>query len=288
MKKRNTALETGFKWLCLAAIVVPLVLLFVLLAGVFYTGFSRIDWDFLTSFPSRRASSAGIFAGITGSVYLIGLAVMFSLPLGIGAAIYLEEYADRTNRWQNRLAQIIEINIGNLAGVPTVIYGLLGLEVFARAMDFGRSLIAGALTLSLLMLPMVIMTAREALRTVPRVMREAGLALGATKWQTLRRIILPMALPGMVTGAILAVARAIGEAAPLVVLGAVTFITFTPDSLTSSFTALPIQIYNWISRPQTDFHVNAAAGIVVLVTTIGVFNLFANVIRSKYERKLAR
>ncbi|MCA9714844.1 MAG: phosphate ABC transporter permease PstA [Myxococcales bacterium] len=279
-KPPSRALERAFAGLCLAAALLPLLLLFVLLADVVYDGLSRLDWAFLTSYPSRRPERAGVLAGLVGSFYLVGLTALIALPLGVGAAVYLEEYGGR-----GRLAQIIEVNISNLAGVPSIIYGLLGLELFARTLAMGRSLLAGALMMALLVMPIVILSTREALRTVPLGMREAGLALGATRWQVTRRIVLPMSLPGILTGAILAIARAIGEAAPLIVLGALTYVDFLPDGLRSAFTVLPIQIFNWIGRPQAGFKLNAAAGIVLLLLMLLLFNGLAIYLRNYFQRR---
>lgn len=279
----NRTLERAFAATCLLAALLPVGLLAVLLFDVISTGIARIDLQFLTSFPSRRPESAGILAGAVGSLWLVGLTASIALPLGVGAALYLEEYAER-----GRLSTLIEINIANLAGVPSIIYGLLGLELFVRALGMGRSLLAGAMTLALLVLPIVIMSTREALRTVSLAQREAGLALGATKWQVIRQVVLPMSIPGILTGAILAVSRAIGEAAPLVVLGALTYVDFLPDGVRSPFSALPIQIFNWTSRPQAGFAVNAAAGIIVLMVTLLLLNGVAILTRSRMNRRLGR
>jgi phosphate transport system permease protein len=210
----------------------------------------------------------------------MALTAAMALPLGIGAAIYLEEY----NR-KSHLSKLIEINIANLAGVPSIIYGLLGLEVFVRTLNWNRSLLAASATLSLLILPIVIMSSREALRTVPFGLREGALALGATRWQTTRQVVLPVALPGILTGTILAISRALGEAAPLIVVGALTFITFLPDGLDSPFTVLPIQIFNWVSRPQQAFLANAAAGIVVLMVTLLMLNGLAIHWRNRTQKR---
>jgi phosphate transport system permease protein len=215
-----------------------------------------------------------------GSLYLVGLTAVLALPLGVGAAIYLEEYGRRS-----RLAGIIEVAIANLAGVPSIIYGLLGLELFVRALNLGPSLIAGAATMALLVLPIVIMASREALRTVRDPLREAALGLGATRWQMVRYVVLPMALPGILTGAILSIARAIGETAPLILVGAVVYITFLPDGIDSQFTALPIQIFNWVGMPQRAFVVNAAAGIVVLMVMLLVLNSVAIYLRNRYQKR---
>lgn len=272
--------ERAFEALCLLAILVPIGLLAVLIIDVVIDGAGRLGWDFLTSFPSRKPEEAGILPGIVGSLFLVTITAIFALPVGVGAAVYLEEYGRR-----GRLANIIEINIANLAGVPSIIYGLLGLELFVRVTGMGRSVMAGALTLGLLVLPIVIISAREALRTVPLALREAGLALGATRWQVIRQVVLPMALPGILTGAILAVARAIGEAAPLILLGALTYVDFLPQSPASPFTALPIQIFNWVSRPQPGFVADAAAGIIVLLIVLIALNGIAIYLRNHYQKR---
>jgi phosphate transport system permease protein len=259
--------ERAFKAICLLAMLLPLLLLVVLIGQAFADGLPRLRWDFLTSYPSRKPEEAGLLPALVGSIYLMGLTTLIAIPLGVGAAIYLEEYAK-----PNWVTSIIEINISNLAGVPSIIYGLLGLELFVRTLAMDRSLLAGAATLALLLLPMVIMASREALRTIPHSLREAGLALGADRWQMIRRVVLPMGLPGILTGVILALARAIGETAPLITIGALTYVAFLPDSLRSPFTALPIQIFNWISRPQPAFHTNAAAGIIVLLLIMLLLN----------------
>jgi phosphate transport system permease protein len=278
--QRSRASEHIFYAVALSAVLLPLVALLIMLWGVAANGGERLTWDFLTSFPSRKPQLAGILPGLAGSFYLMLLTAAIALPLGIGAAIYLEEYGKRS--WLTRL---IEINIANLAGVPSIVYGLLGLDLFVRTLHMGRSLIAGACTLSLLVLPMVVMVTREALRTVPLQLREAAYALGGSRWQTIRQIVLPMAYPGILTGAILALSRAIGETAPLLVVGALTYITFVPDGVDAPFTALPIQIFNWVSRPQHGFVQNAAAGIVVLLSTMLVLNGGAIYLRNRLQRK---
>lgn len=281
MKRRGGNLaERTFIGLCLLAVFVPLALLAVLIGNLLVDAMARLEWDFITNYPSRHADLAGILPALVGSLMLISLTALLTLPAGVGAAIYLEEYGKRS-----RLAGIIEVNIANLAGVPSVIYGLLGLGVFVRALGMGRSILAGAATLALLVLPIVIMSSREALRTVPSSMREACYALGASRWQAIRRVLLPMALPGILTGAILSLSRAIGETAPLIVVGALTYVTFLPDGLNSPFTALPIQIFNWVSRPQAAFLVNAAAGIVVLLVTMLALNIIAIVLRNRLQKR---
>lgn len=272
--------EKLFLVACMAAVMLPLALLAYLLLDMTKDGVGRVSLQFLTSFPSRKAELAGILPAMVGSIYLIVLTAAIALPIGVGAAVYLEEYGGRS-----RLAALVEINIANLAGVPSVIYGLLGLGMFVRAMGMGRSLIAGACTMALLILPVIVVVSREALRTVPRGLREAAIALGATQLQTIRQVVLPLAYPGILTGAILAISRAIGETAPLVVVGALAYVTFVPDGIDSPFTALPIQIFNWISRPQEEFLVNAAAGIVVLLVAMVALNGIAIFLRNRLQAK---
>jgi phosphate transport system permease protein len=252
----------------------------LLIFDVISDGGARLDWQFLTSLPSRRAADAGIFNALVGSIFVIAVTAALSLPIGVAAAIYLEEYGGRS-----RVARLIEINIANLAAVPSIIYGLLGLGLFVRAMGMGRSVLAGAATLALLVLPVVILSTREALRTVPKSIREGSYALGATKWQTIWHQVLPMAIPGILTGLILSLSRAIGETAPLITIGALTYVPFAPDSLSSPFTVLPIQIFNWVSRPQADFHANAAAGIIVLLVLLVMMNASAILLRDRFQRK---
>ena len=276
---KRYALDRIFLWVALACTLFGLVILAILLIDVLINGLPHLDWQFLTSFPSRRPARAGLLSALVGSIWLILLVAAFAFPVGVGAGIFLEEFAVR-----NPFANLVEINIANLAGVPSIIYGLLGLAVFVRVFEpitGGRSILAGGLTLALLVLPIVIVATREALRAVPYSLREAGSALGATRWQVIWEHILPEALPGILTGTILALSRAIGETAPLIAIGALTFISFLPNSLQSSFTALPIQIYNWISRPQQDFHDLAAAGIIVLMILLLTMNSIAIFLRNK-------
>lgn len=272
--------ERAFIWTARITILAALIILCALLGDTIVDGWSRLTWGFFTSFPSRKAAQAGVLAAWTGSLFLIVVTVAVALPVGVGAALYLEEYGKK-----GRLRDLMELCIANLAGVPSVIYGLLGLQIFVRVFRFDRSILAGALTLALLVLPIVIMAAREALRTVPKGYREGALALGATKWQMIRTQVLPVALPGIMTGCILAFSRALGETAPLVALGALTYVAAVPDSLFAPFTALPIQAFNWLSRPQSEFHTNAAAAITVLLVVMVALNGVAIVIRSKYQRR---
>ena len=270
-----------FQVVAAVGVVLALATLGALIADALVDGVPRIDWDFLTSFPSRKPAEAGIFSALIGSVYLITLTALVTVPVGVGAAVYLEEYANQSSR----MSRIIEVNVSNLAGVPSIIYGLLGLELFVRAMRLDRSLLAGALTLALLVLPIVIIASREAIRAVPGTIREAAYALGATQWQTTKDHVLPLAFPGILTGIILAVSRAIGETAPLITIGALTYVAFVPDGLLSPFTALPIQIFNWVSRPQSGFHINAAAGIVVLLVVTLLLNALAIFLRNRYQKQ---
>lgn len=278
--RRRHLADLVFQIVALGVLLVALASLGLLIYDVLSDGLGRLDWQFLTSYSSRRASSAGIYHALTGSIFVIALTGALALPIGVAAAIYLEEYGSRS-----RMARLIEINISNLAAVPSIIYGLLGLGLFVRALNMERSVMAGASTLALLVLPVVILSTREALRTVPGSIREGSYALGATKWQTIWHQVLPMALPGVLTGLILALSRAIGETAPLLTIGAATFIPFAPDSIWSAFTVLPIQIFNWVSRPQADFQENAAAGIVVLLALLLVMNATAIYLRDRYQRQ---
>ena len=278
---RRRAGDLVLKLSGLAAVGLGLGVLFVLVADVVIDGVGRLSWSFLTSYPSRFASAAGILPALAGSLFVVSLAIAIAVPLGVAAAVYLEEYGKRS-RW----SRLIEINIANLAGVPSIIYGLLGLGLFVRTFGLGRSVVAGAATLSLLVLPTIILATREALRAVPSSLREGSYALGATKWQTVWNVVLPVGVPGMLTGVILSVSRAIGETAPLITIGALTYVPFVPDSVWSSFTVLPIQIFNWVSRPQADFAANAAAAILVLLALLLTLNAAAVWLRDRYGRPL--
>jgi phosphate transport system permease protein len=274
-------LDVAFQVLALLVLVLALASLAALIWDVWRDGAGRLSWDFITGFPSRRAENAGIWHALAGSILVILVTAVLAIPVGVAAAIYLEEYGGRS-----RVARLIEINITNLAAVPSIIYGLLGLGLFVRTMGLGRSVLAGGATLALLALPVVILSTREALRAVPGSLREGSYALGATKWQTIWYQVLPVAMPGILTGLILALSRAIGETAPLITIGAVTFVTFAPDSLQSPFTVLPIQIFNWVSRPQVEFQANAAAGIIVLLALLLTMNAAAVVLRDRYQKKV--
>jgi phosphate transport system permease protein len=277
---RRRAMDLAFQVAALLVLLVALAALGALIYSVLHDGLGRLSWDFITSYPSRRASQAGIRPALVGSIFVISLTGLIALPIGVAAAIYLEEYGGRS-----RLARLIEINIANLAAVPSIIYGLLGLGLFVRALHFERSVLAGASTLALLVLPVVILSTREALRTVPMAIREGSYALGATKWQTIWYQVLPIAVPGILTGLILALSRAIGETAPLITIGALTYVPFLPDSIWSPFTVLPIQIFNWVSRPQADFATNAAAGILVLLALLLTMNAGAIWLRDRFQKR---
>jgi len=270
-----------FQGLCLGAVAFGILSLVVLLVDVTSDGFRVLSVDFLTHYASRLPERAGIRAPILGSLWIMGLVAAIAFPLGVGAAIYLEEYAARN--WFTRLLQT---NIANLAGVPSIVYGILGLAVFVRFFALGRSVLAGALTLALLILPVVIIASQEAIRAVPNSLREASYGLGATRWQTIRHHVLPVAMPGILTGTILALSRAIGETAPLIMIGALTFIAFDPTSPLDAFTVLPIQIYNWVSLPREEFRLLAAGGIVVLLAGLLLMNATAILLRNRYRKEL--
>jgi phosphate transport system permease protein len=269
-----------FSALGVLSILVALGVLLVLSLDVLLRGLPWLDWQFLTSFDSRFPERAGIKAAIYGTAYMMFFTILVSLPVGIMAAVYLEEYAT-----DNRLSRLIELNISNLAGVPSIIYGLLGLQVFVRWFALERSVIAGSLTMALLVMPTIIVAAREAIRAVPSSIRDASYAVGATRWQTVRHHVLPNAFAGILTGNILAASRAIGETAPLITIGALTFVLFTPNGPMDTFTVLPIVIFNWVSKPQAEFHDIAAAGIVVLLLVLLTMNSVAVIIRARLRRR---
>ena len=268
-----------FRRFCAAMTAVGVVLLVVLLVRIGREGLGWLDWQFLTSFPSRHPEKAGILSAIAGTLWMVTMTALIAVPLGIGAAVYLEEYARK-----NRLTRFLEVNLANLAGVPSIIYGILGLAVFVRFFGLERSLFAGSLTMSLLVLPVIIVASREAIRSVPLTFRHAAFALGATKWQTVRHHVLPAAIPGILTGVILSLSRAIGETAPLVVIGAFGYVAFVPEGPMDDFTVLPIQIFNWTARPQAEFHELAAAGIIVLLAVLLLMNATAVLIRHRARR----
>ena len=269
-----------FQLVSLSALVIALAALAALVFDIVSDGAGRLSFQFLTNIASRKPEEAGVYHALMGSIWVIALTGALVLPIGVAAAIFLEEYGSRS-----RMARFIELNISNLAAVPSIIYGLLGLGLFVRLMGMGQSVLAGAATLALLALPVVILSTREALRTVPNSIREGSYALGATKWQTIWNQVLPMALPGVLTGLILALSRAVGETAPLITIGALTYIPFAPDGIWSKFTVLPIQVFNWVSRPQPEFKANAAAGILVLMVLLLSMNAIAIVVRDRQQRR---
>jgi phosphate transport system permease protein len=278
--KQRKFWEKTFGIVCLSAAIIGVLLLILLVFGVARDGIGRVGWDFINSFPSRFANKAGIKAAIFGTLWIIGITTLVAVPIGIMAGIYLEELAK-----PNKINRFIQLNISNLAGVPSIIYGLLGLAIFVRLLGLDRSVIAGALTMSLLILPMIIIVTQESLRAVPRSLREGSLALGATQWQTVAKQVLPAGIAGVLTGVILAISRAIGETAPLITIGALTFVSFVPSGPFDGFTALPIQIYNWSSRPQPEFHTAASAGIIVLLVILLSINSVAIFLRNKYSKR---
>ena len=274
------ALGTGFLGLFILALLIGMAGLLILIIQVLIEGVPWLSWTLLSSYQSRFPEQAGVLAPLIGSLWLMALTAAFTVPVGVGAAVYLEEYAPR-----NRLTQLIEINISNLAGVPSIVYGLLGLAVFVQWMAMGRSLLVGGLTLSLLVLPIVILTSREAIRAVPQSYRQGAYALGSTQWEVTKKIVLPSAFPGILTGVILAMSRAIGEAAPILAITALVYVTFVPTNPLDRFTILPLQIFDWVGRPQEDFQSLAAAGIIILLAMLLSMNALAIFLRNKYQKR---
>ncbi len=275
-KKRGSLFST----IALASIVIAMCMLSALLIKIVFDGLPWLSISLFTNFPSRFPEESGLRSAIQGTLWLIVITAILAFPIGVGAAIYLEEYAPI-----NRLTSLIEINIANLAGVPSIIYGLLGLGLFVRTLNLGRSLLAGALTMALLILPIIIVSSREAIRAVPQSLRLAAFALGATRWQTIRDHVLPYAMPGILTGTILAMSRAIGETAPLITIGALTFVAFDIRGPLDIFTVLPIQIFNWISLPQKEFHGLAASGIIILLIILLGMNATAILLRNRLQKR---
>ncbi len=270
----------AFYVLFLGAVLVGITGLVILIAQVLIEGVPWFNWHFLTSYPSRHEGEAGVLAAMAGTVYLMVLTASLTVPVGVGAAIYLEEFAPK-----NWFTRFIEINISNLAGVPSIVYGLLGIALFVSWMSLGRSLLAGSMTLALLVLPIVILASREAIRAVPDTYRQAAYALGATPWQVVRGVVLPSSMPGILTGVILAMSRAIGEAAPVIAISALVYLTFVPSSPLDRFTVLPIQIFNWTTRFSDDFRSLAAAGIIVLLIILLSMNAVAIYVRNRFQTK---
>lgn len=270
-----------FKGIGITATVSCILILAIFIGFILYQGLARLSWEFLTNLPSRFADQSGIYTAWIGTLWIMVLTTLISFPVGVGAGIYLEEYGKKS-----KLSTLLEVNIANLAGVPSIIYGLLGLEVFVRMMKMGNSILAGALTLTLLILPIIIVSTREALRAVPNIIKEASVALGASKWQTIWNQTLPAAFGGILTGVILAISRAVGETAPLIVVGALAYVPFAPSGPLDEFTVLPIQIFNWVSRPQHEFVINAAAAIIVLLFITFVLNGIAVYLRHRWQKKM--
>ena len=278
----NRLKDKIFKAWGIIATFIGIILLAVFIGDIFKDGIQRLNLDFLSSLPSRFSEKAGIKPAMMGSVWIMAFTAIISFPLGVAAGIYLEEYARK-----NKFSSFLEMNISNLAGVPSIIYGLLGVQIFVRALQFGNSILAGAFTLSLLILPIIIVATREAIKAVPNSIREGSYGMGATKWQTIWYQVLPASLGGILTGVILALSRAVGEAAPLIAVGALAYVPFVPSSPMDEFTVLPIQIFNWTSRPQHGFIINAAAAILVLLAITLIMNGIAVYLRNKWQKKLS-
>jgi phosphate transport system permease protein len=276
-KRKNSIFHAAIFLVTLSGIII----LTVLLIDIAMKGIPFLTKHFFTSFPSRYPKKAGILPGIMGSVWIILLTILLSVPVGLGTAVYLEEYSK--NNW---ITRFIKINVSNLSGTPSIVYGLLGLAIFVKAFGFGKSILSGALTLSLVILPIVIVSSQEAIKAVPQYLRHGSYALGATRWQTIRKIVVPAALPGIFTGVILSVSRALGESAPLLIVGAATYVSRLPDGVSSVFTALPLQIYYWMGLPKEDFKNLAAAGIIVLLAILLTTNAVTIVLRNKFQKSL--
>jgi phosphate transport system permease protein len=274
------ALNQTFKGIFIFATFLTLVVLAILLYRIFTQGSSHFSLEFFQNFASRKPEQSGIKAALVGSLWVMGVTIPTALILAVGTALYLEEYAKK-----NKFTNFIQMNISNLAGVPSIVFGLLGLTVFVRFFDLGRSILAGGFTMALLVLPVIVVASQEAIRSVPKQLREASYGMGATKWQTILRVVLPAAIPGIITGSILAFSRAIGETAPLLVVGAFAFVNYLPQSVMDSFTVMPIQLYNWMGRPQEAFQEVAAAGIIVLFIFLIVMNSVAVLIRNKFSNR---
>ncbi len=304
---RRLIKDNLFIVLCLCAATVSIITLSVLLASIIVQGTHHLDVDLLKSVPSRKPEKAGIYPAMVGTIYICLVCAITAIPLGVGTAILLEEFKPK-NRFVARLHAFVQLNITNLAGVPSIVYGILGLTAFVEMfgflgqgndpswtlgttdnfyyvqLPFGRGIFAGGLTLMLVVLPIIIISSQEALRAVPDSLRQGALALGATKWQTVWNTTLPSAIPGIMTGTILAMSRAIGEAAPILIIAGIVYITFTPEHLMDDFTAMPLQIYNWAGKPQEEFHKVAASGIIVLMAILLTFNATAVFIRQKFQK----
>jgi phosphate transport system permease protein len=282
LSARKRVEEWVFRALLFVSLAIGLAALAWLVVSTVSKGWDRIDSRLWENYPSSRPERAGARSALFGSIWVVGVTALLTVPIGVGAAVYLEEFAHK-ERWYNRL---IEVNIQNLAGVPSIVYGILGLAFVVRGpIDLGPVVLAGSVILALLVLPVLIIASREAIRAVPPSIREGSLALGATEWQTVSRQVLPASVPGIATGVILALSRAIGEAAPLLLVGALTFVQFTPEGLDSRFSVLPVQIFQWISRPQEEFKVLAAAAIVMLLALLLTMNAIAIWVRNRYQKR---
>ena len=280
-RKKSHIANLLFQYWGMICLIFALGVLFVLVGDALQSGAARINWQFLTSLPSRIPEEAGIYTALLGSFWILIFTMLIAFPIGIASAIYMEEYAKRS-----LLNKILEINITNLAGVPSIIYGLLGLELIARNMKLGSSILTGSLTLALLLLPTIIVTTREALKAVPSSIREASYALGASKWQTIWYSILPGSVGGILTGIFLSISRAFGEAAPLIVVGALAYVPYAPLSPFDNYTVLPIQIFNWISRPQQGFSTNASAAIIILLFFTFSLTGLGVLFRARWRKKI--
>jgi len=272
-----------FQFICLITNVAALVILVHLLLSITASGIPHLTTDFLTNPPSRFPEKSGVFPAIMGTIWNMSLTGFFAIGMGMTAAIYLEEYSSHSNRF----VQFIKINIQNLAGVPSIIYGILGLTLFVRWMGLGRSVIAGALTMALLILPTITIATQEALRAVPDSFRFGGYGIGMTRWQVVKYQVLPVAMPGILTGVIIGLSRAIGETAPLIMIGALTYVAFVPSNIMDGFTVLPIQVFNWASLPQKGFHDISAAAIIILLAVLLSMNAVAIYLRVFFQRKLS-
>ncbi len=279
--RKNKIKDQVFKALGMLFTFFGISILVILIYNIVRVGFTRINWEFLTSLPSRKPEQAGIYTAIIGTLDFMLFTVIFAIPIGVGAGIYLEEYSKKS-----KLSSLLEINISNLAGVPSIIYGLLGLGIFVRYFNFGGSILSGSLTLSLLILPIIIVATREAIKAVPPSLKEASFALGASKWQTIRSVVLPSSFGGIITGIILSLSRAIGETAPLIVVGAMAYVPFVPHSLFDTFSVLPMQIFNWTTRPQQGFAIAASAAIIILLLITFIMNGIAVYFRNRWQKKL--
>jgi phosphate transport system permease protein len=279
--QRHILQDRLFRYFGIACTFSGLILLAIFILDILFDGLGRINLSFFTNLPSRKPDDAGIYTAIIGTLMIMIHTAVIAIPLGVAAGVYLEEYGGR----KSRFARFLEVNINNLAGVPSIIYGLLGLEVFVHGLNLGQSVLSASLTLALLILPIIIVTTREAIRAVPSTLRQASYGMGATRWQTIWHLILPASSGGILTGIILALSRVIGESAPLIAIGVMVYVPFAPTSPLDEFSALPVQIFNWISRPQKGFMINAAAAIIVLLVISLAMNLIAVYFRNKWQKQ---